>query len=425
MGSTTPSGGASRREFIASSAAAGAGLFMIGAAADSAAQERPLRAGLVGTGRRGTGAALDLLKADANVTLVGAADIFPDALAKGREKLAKFGDRVKLDDGNCFHGIEAYKQLLALNIDLVLLCTPPAFRPTHLRAAVEAGKHVFSEKPAAVDPAGIRSVIESGKIAEQKGLSIVAGTQRRHQVQYRDLIPRIHEGAIGDIVAAEAYWVGDYGYYPAVPRQEGWTDVEAQLRNWNYFTWLSGDHIVEQHVHNLDIINWALQAHPIKAFGLGGRQQRTGPEFGHIYDHFAVEFEYPNGVRVQSMCRQNADTYSRVAERIVGTKGICDPRKGITGEKTYEWKGDDSNPYEDEHRHLVASIRAGQPLNEARTVAESTMVAIMGRMACYTGQEITWDWAMNESKENLMPNPFALGPLAVPAVAIPGVNMPA
>lgn len=312
--------------------------------------------------------------------------------------------------------------MLALDADIVLLCTPPAFRPQHLRAAIDAGKHVFSEKPAAVDPAGVRSVIESGELAKKKGLCIVAGTQRRHQVQYRDLIPRIHDGAIGDIVAAEAYWVGDYGYYPAVLREDGWSDVEWQLRNWNYFTWLSGDHIVEQHVHNLDIIHWALQSNPVKAFGLGGRQQRTGPEFGHIYDHFSVEFEYANGVRVQSLCRQNKDTFGRVAERIVGTKGACDPRRGISGENAYEWKGEDSNPYEDEHRHLVAAIRAGVPINEAKNIAESTMAAIMGRMACYTGQEVTWDWAMNESKENLVPEPVAFGPMPVQPVAVPGVT---
>ena len=275
---------------------------------------------------------------------------------------------------------------------------------------------------AGTDPAQIRSVIATGALAEKKGLCIVAGTQRRHQVQYRDLLPRIHDGAIGEIVCAEAYWVGDYGYYPAVLRQQGWSDMEAQLRNWNYFTWLSGDHIVEQHVHNLDIMNWALQGHPVKAFGLGGRQQRTGAEFGHIYDHFSVEFEYANGVRVQSLCRQNSDTYERVAERIVGTLGTCDPRKGITGKNAYAWAGEDSNPYVEEHKHLVKAIRAGIPINEAKQVAESTMAAIMGRMACYTGEEVTWDFAMNESKLSLLPEKFELSSLPTPEVAVPGVT---
>ena len=411
--------GATRREFIASTAA-GAGLFMIGAARESAAQNRPLRAGLVGCGRRGVGAALDFLNADPSVTLVAACDVFEDNLKKGRKKLEPVGERVQLNDGNCFTGFDGYKQVIAQDLDIVLLCAPPAFRAAQLRAAVDAGKHVFAEKPAGTDPAQCRSVIESGALAEQKGLSIVCGTQRRHQVQYRDLVPRIKDGAIGEVLAAKVYWVGDYGYYPAVPKQDGWSEMEAQLRNWNYFTWISGDHIVEQHVHNIDIMCWAL-GNPIKAFGLGGRQQRTGAEFGHIYDHFSVEFEYANGVRVQSLCRQNSDTFSRVAERFVGTLGSCDPRRAITGKNAYEWKGEDSNPYVDEHKHLIEAIRNGKPINEAKQLAESTLAAIMGRMACYTGQEVTWDFVLNESKEDLLPE-LVLGDLATPPVAIPGVT---
>ena len=416
MSSNAPS----RREFMATTTAAG--IFMIGAARDSAAQERPLRAGLIGCGRRGTGAAMDLLNADPSCTLIAIADVFEDNMKAAREKLSRQSERTRLNDGTCFHGLDAYKSVMALDVDIVLLCTPPAFRAQHLRAAVDAGKHVFMEKPAGTDPAQIRSVIASGELAKQKGLSIVAGTQRRHQVQYLDLVPRLHDGAIGEIVAGEVYWVGDYGYYPAVRRMDTWSDTEAQLRNWNYFTWLSGDHIVEQHVHNLDIMNWALNAHPVKAFGLGGRQQRTGPEFGHIYDHFSVEFEFANGVRIQSLCRQNADTYSRVAERFVGTLGTCDPQKGITGRNAYAWNGENSNPYVDEHKHLVKSIRAGIPINEARQVAESTAAAIMGRMACYTGQEVTWDFVMNESKESLIPDPLAFGVLPPPTVAVPGAT---
>ncbi len=411
--------GATRREFIATTAT-GAGLFMIGASRNSAAQDRPLRAGLVGCGRRGVGAALDFLNADPNVTLVAACDVFEDNLKKGRKKLEPFGERVKLNDGNCFTGFDGYKHVIAQDLDVVLLCTPPSFRAAQLRSAVDAGRHVFSEKPAGTDPAQCRNVIESGAIAEQKGLSIVCGTQRRHQVQYRDLVPRIKDGAIGEILAAEVYWVGDYGYYPAVKKEDGWSDMEGQLRNWNYFTWLSGDHIVEQHVHNIDIMSWVLGP-PTKAFGLGGRQQRTGPEFGHIYDHFSVEFEYENGVRVQSLCRQNSDTYSRVAERFVGTLGTCDPRRAITGKNVYEWKGEDANPYVDEHKHLITAIRTGKPINEAKQLAESTLAAIMGRMACYTGQEVTWDFVVNESKEDLLPK-LALGDLETPPVAVPGVT---
>lgn len=419
MTATGQQAGATRREFMASGAL-GAGVFMIGASHDSAAQARPLRAGLVGCGRRGVGAALDFLNADENTTLIAAADVFPDALKAGRGKLEKFGERVKLNDGNCFSGFDGYRQVIAQDLDIVLLCTPPAFRAAQLRAAVEAGRHVFMEKPAGTDPAQCRSVAESGAMAEKKGLSIVAGTQRRHQVQYRDLVPRIRDGAIGEIIGGEVYWVGDYGYYPAVLKEAAWTDMEWQLRNWNYFTWLSGDHIVEQHVHNIDIMCWVLGP-PVKAFGLGGRQQRTGPEFGHIYDHFSVEFEYANGARVQSLCRQNKDTYSRVAERFVGTQGTCDPRRGITGKNAHEWKGEDSNPYVDEHKHLIAAVREGKPINEAKQLAESTLAAIMGRMACYTGQEVTWDFVAKESKEELLPK-LEFGPLAVPPVAVPGVT---
>jgi predicted dehydrogenase len=253
-------------------------------------------------------------------------------------------------------------------------------------------------------------------------LSIVAGTQRRHQPAYLDIIQRIHDGAIGDILAASCYWVGDYGYYPAVLRKEGWSDVEAQVRNWNYYTWLSGDHIVEQHVHNLDIMNWALNAHPVKCFALGGRQQRTGPEFGHIYDHFAVEFEYPEAVRVQSLCRQNADTFSRVAENIVGTKGVANPARDIRGKEMYRFKGKDADPYVKEHMDLIEAVRSGKPINEAKTVAESTLCAIMGRMSAYTGQEVTWKFAMEDSKLDLMPKGLKFGDRPVDPVAVPGIT---
>jgi len=414
--------GPNRREFLWRGAALGAGAFMIGAARGSHAQTAPLKAGLIGCGRRGVGAVKNLLDADPAVVLTAICDVFPDTLAEGRKKIERYGERVQLDDSVCFHGFDGHEKVIASGVDLVLICTPPGFHPAQFAAAVAAGKHVFMEKPAAVDPAGVRSIIATAEIAAQKGLSVVAGTQRRHQVHYRDLIPRIHDGAIGDLVAAECYWIGDYGYYPAVHRKDGWSDMEAQIRNWNYHAWLSGDHIVEQHVHNIDIMNWAFQANPIKAVGVGGRQQRTGPEFGHIYDHFSVELEYPGGVRVQSICRQNKDTYSRVGERLVGTKGTCDPRRGITGENAYTWAGEESDPYIDEHRHLVAAIRSGTPINEGRQLAESSMAAIIGRMACYTGQEVTWDFAMNESKLDLHPKELKLGPLPEAEIAVPGVT---
>lgn len=411
-----------RRTFMGQAAALGVGALAAGALSARAADVAPLRVGLIGCGRRGTGAANDCMKASENVTISAAGDLFPDALEAGLEKLRRLGDRFTAAPESCFSGWDAYQRVIDSDVDVVLLCEPPGFRPLTLRAAVEAGKHVFMEKPAAVDPAGVRSVLESARMAEEKGLSIVAGTQRRHQPCYRDIVQRIHDGAIGDIVSAACYWIGDYDYYPAVPRQADWSDMEWQIRNWNYFTWLSGDHIVEQHLHNIDVINWVLGAHPIKAVGMGGRAQRTGPEYGHIYDHFSVEFEYPGDIRVQSLCRQNKDTYRRVGEYIVGTKGASDAARNITGAEQYQFQGQDANPYQQEHANLIAAIRAGEPLNEGRALAESTLAAVMGRMSAYTGQEVAWDWALNESQLDLTPPAWKMGPLPVPPVAVPGID---
>jgi predicted dehydrogenase len=414
--------GTTRREFLSRSAAAGASAWAMSAlGADGADDDaRPIRVGLVGCGRRGCGAAKDCLSSSKNVSLVALADLFADQMEQAKSKLSMLQSVYQVPEDQCFVGFDAYQKLLACDLDLVLLATPPGFRPLHLRVALEAGKHVFMEKPGAVDPVGARSVMESAALAKEKNLAIVAGTQRRHQAPYVEIIKRIHDGDLGEILSASCYWIGDYGYYPAVLRKPEWSDMEWQLRNWNYFTWLSGDHIVEQHLHNIDVINWALQGHPIKAVGLGGRQQRTAPEYGHIYDHFAVEFEYPGGVRVESLCRQMSGCYGRVAENVVGSKGHADPSRAIEGEKAFRFKGQGANPYEQEHADLIASIRAGQPLNEGQALAESTMAAIMGRLAAYTGQEVTWDFVMKDSKLDLRPPAYEMGPLPVPPVAVPG-----
>ncbi|HEO70827.1 MAG TPA: gfo/Idh/MocA family oxidoreductase, partial [Candidatus Hydrogenedentes bacterium] len=322
-----------RRDFMKTAAAGSMAALLPGTYHAHAAGSDTIRVGLVGCGRRGTGAARDCLSSSAGIEIRALGDVFEDQLKSGRKGLAKLAENIP--DDACFTGFDAYKKVLACDIDLVILAAPPGFRPEHLAAAVEAGKHVFMEKPAGVDPAGIRSVLESAERAKDKGLALVAGTQRRHQADYVATLERIHGGAIGAITAAQCYWVGDYGYYPAVPRKEGWSDMEWQLRNWNYFTWLSGDHIVEQHVHNIDVINWALDAHPVAALGMGGRQQRTGAEYGHIYDHFAIDFEYPGGVHVASYCRQMAGTANEVSERLIGTKGTCNPRGTIEGETPF------------------------------------------------------------------------------------------
>lgn len=411
-----------RRAFLGATAAAG--VFALGRGAVSAQGEAaPLRVGLVGCGRRGLGAARDCVQSSPNVVITAAGELFEDVMADARPKLAQLGDACTVSDETAFTGFDAYQKVIAAGVDVVLLCAPPGFRPQHLDAAVAAGKHVFMEKPCAVCPAGVKAVFAASDRAAEKGLAIVCGTQRRHDDGYREILRQVHDGAIGDIVAASCYWVGGYSYYPAVLRQEGWSDIEAMIRNWNYFTWLSGDHIVEQHIHNIDIMNWALEAVPDKAIGLGGRQQRTGPEYGHIYDHFAVEFEYPGGVRVTSLCRQQSDCVSRVTEHLVGTKGTATPASSIEGENAYTFSGDAMNPFVQEHAHLIASIRAGEPINEGRQLAESTLAAIMGRMAAYTGQEVTRRFLLEESTLNLMP-PVDLdfGPMETPPVAVPGVT---
>ncbi len=415
--------GATRRGFMKQTAIAGAAVLLASkASAADVDPNAPIRVGLVGSGRRGNGAARDCCQAHPGVRIVAQCDLFEDQLKDSRGKLATLGDQYAVTDDTAFTGFDGYKNVIAADVDLVILAVPPAYRAEHLRAAVEAGKHAFIEKPAGTDPQQVKSVIASGEMAAAKGLSIVSGTQRRHDFAYREIVQRIQDGALGDIVSASCYWVGDYGYYPAVLRQEGWSDMEYHNRNWNYFTWIGGDHIVEQHVHNIDVINWVLGAHPVKAVGMGGRSQRTGAEFGHIYDHFSVEFEYPGGVIVQSLCRQNSDTYSRVAEHVAGTKGTSDCRQKITGENSYRWRGDSPSPYVQEHVHLIQAILKGEPINEAKQLAESTMTAILGRMSAYTGQEVTWDFAMNESTLDLLPSPMAMGPLPAVEIAVPGVT---
>jgi len=416
-----------RRAFVETTAAATAAL-ALPPQAPSIARGAPktLRIALIGCGGRGTGAAKDCLTSSENVELVALGDLFPDHLTRCRENLATMATedptlktKIKVNDSQCFTGFDAYRKVLETNADLVLLATPPAFRARHLAAAIDAGKHVFMEKPVAVDPQGVHAVLASAELATQKSLALVAGTQRRHDAGYRAAMERIHSGAIGDLVAAEVYW--NQGGLWMKPREPAWSDVEWQIRNWLYFTWLSGDHIVEQHIHNIDVANWAFGAHPVKAIAVGGRQRRTDPAYGHIFDHFAVEFEYPNGARVRSMCRQQDGTASRVGERFVGTRGTSDGHSVIEGAASWSWdpQAPKVNPYVQEHADLVASIRAGRPLNEGRQVAESTLTAIMGREAAYTGQEVTWDELWN-CPLDLVPTDVQFGPMPVPPVAMPG-----
>ena len=381
-------------------------------------QERRLRFGLIGCGGRGTGAAEDCLNAAPNVEVVALADAFKDRLAGCREHLLSLNHPgFKVAEERCFVGLDSYRRLLECDLDLVLLASPPGFRPVHFEAAIAAARHVFMEKPVAVDPPGIRRVLAAGEQAGTKGLAVVAGTQRRHESKYVETVRRIHEGAIGRIVAGRCFW--NQGGLWSHDKKPDWTDVEWQMRNWLYFTWLSGDHIVEQHVHNLDVMNWVLRAHPVSAVAVGGRQVRIEPRFGHIYDHFCVDYEYPGGVHVTSMCRQQPGTDGWVAEAVVGTEGRADPSAWIEGKDPWKFQGEPGSPYVQEHTDWLASIRAGAPLNETRAVAESTLTAILGREAAYTGKKLAWEEVLN-SPLDLTPPGLAFGPLAVPPVARPG-----
>jgi predicted dehydrogenase len=417
--------GLTRRDFIKTASVASMATLAAAVAGSSgrcAGGSDAIRVGVIGCGGRGTGAAIDAVNSSPGVEIVALFDPFQDridsCLARLKEKVP---DAVKVTPETCFTGFDGYKRLLAIKkINYIVTAAPPGFRPIHLKAAVEAGKNVFMEKPVAVDPVGVRSVIASSELAAKKGLAVVAGTQRRHQQKYLETLKRIHDGDIGEVVGGQCYWnQGDLWVIKQTPEM---SDMEWQCRNWLYFSWTSGDHIVEQHVHNIDVINWAFGAMPVKVMGMGGRQVRTAPEYGNIFDHFAVEFEYPSGARVMSMCRQTKGCADRVEEKIVGTKGHAFGYGEISGPKAWKFEGEEPNPYVVEHTDLIASIRAGKPLNEGKRIAESTLCAIMGRMSAYTGRALSWDWAMNASKLDLTPAKFALGPNPVDPVAVPGVT---
>ena len=380
-----------------------------------------IRIGVIGCGGRGTGAVEDAISSSRGVKLVAMGDMFQDRLTSSRARLTeKYGTQIDVGD-RAFTGLDAYKKVIASDVNYIILATPPGFRPQHLTEAINAGKHIFTEKPVAVDGPGIRAVLAAYETARTKGLGIAAGTQRRHQTGYLETMKRIHDGAIGRIVSARCYW--NQGGLWKRDRQPDWTDAEWQLRNWLYFTWLSGDHIVEQHVHNIDVVNWAMKGHPVSANGMGGRQVRTSPEYGHIFDHFAIDYEYADGTPLASQCRQIQGCANNVTEALVGEKGSVhldnSGKYSISGPKAWKFDGKDNSPYVQEHTDFITALRAGKPYNELKDVAESTLTAIMGRMSAYTGKVVTWEQALN-SKEELMPPNLTLGPLPTPPVAVPG-----
>ena len=384
-----------------------------------------IKIALVGCGGRGTGAAAQSLSTGKGVRLVAMADAFEDRLTESLKALnVNYSDQIDVPKKRQFVGFDAYKQAIEL-ADVVLFATPPAFRPLHLRAAVEAGKHSFVEKPVAVDAVGVRHVIESSEMAEKKGLSIVAGTIYRRQSNFVEAVNRIHAGELGQIVGGHEYYMT--GPIWVKPRQAGMSDMEYQMRNWYYFTWLSGDHIVEQFVHNIDAYNWIMGAHPVKALATGGRIQRNSEEYGHIYDHFSVEFEYPNEVKIQASCRQFLNTQRHVINRVVCTEGVAyvNPRESWfqthDNKVTHRMEKADDNPFVQEHIDLLESIRNNKPINEGKQIAHSTMTAILGRESAYTGKELTWDEVYN-SDLDLVPKKFEWGNMEFAQVPIPGIT---
>lgn len=381
-----------------------------------------LKVGLVGCGGRGSGAAAQAVSTAGPVRLFAMADAFADRLQgslNGLQEVEGAAQRIDVPADRQFTGFDAFERLLQTDVDVVILATPPHFRPAQFEAAIAAGKHVFLEKPCAVDAPGVVKVLNAAQQAREKKLSVVSGLQRHHQQTYLAAMERIHDGALGRILFARCSW--NMGGLWMHPRKPEWSDMEWQLRNWLYFTWLSGDHIVEQHVHNLDVINWALQAHPLRCRGMGGRQVRTDPAYGHIFDHHAVQYEYPGGVWLFSECRQIDGCVNDVSEHLYGADGEAHlgGKPVITGKNAWQYDGPTNDPYQAEHDDLFASIRAGAAINEGRMVAESTLTAIMGRMATYSGQSVTWEEALT-SDERLGPTSYEMGPLPVDPVPMPG-----
>lgn len=387
---------------------------------DHAPDGRKLKAGLIGTGHRGTGAAFNFLGAGPNLEVTALADVFQERINTCRDRFKKYG--IEIPEENCFVGFDSYKKLMETDVDVVILATPQHFRPEHFKAAIQNKKHVFMEKPVAVDPVGIRSILSTAKRAESLGLCVITGTQRRHQQDYIETYKQVAKGAIGEIVAAKAYW--NQAHVWLRTREKDWSDMEYMLRNWNNFIWLSGDHILDTHVHNIDVINWFTGKHPSSAIGYGGRHRRVT---GDQYDFFSIDFDYGNGLSSHSMCRQIDGCADGVGEVVVGTKGysICTHNANkiynFNGSVIWEYeytkenkddplKQEAGSAYIQEHIHLVTAIRTSQYVNEAEQTALSTLTAIMGREAAYTGKRITWDEIMN-SDQRLGPTEYKMGPV--------------
>ncbi len=439
MNQQRPNHDQSRRDFVKKSSLLAGGVLaapFLSRANFFSGADNVIKIALIGCGGRGTGAAVQALSTKQNVQLVAMADAFRDRLDTSYnnilEALEDKKGRVQVKEENKFTGFDAYKKAMAL-ADVVILATPPGFRPIHFEEAVNQSKQIFMEKPVATDPAGIERVLAAAEKAKAKKLNVVVGLQRRYQTSYRELMKRVHDGAIGDIVSANAWWNNDGVWVH--PRQPGWTEMEYQMRNWYYFIWLCGDHITEQHIHNLDVINWALEGYPVTAQGMGGREVRKGKDYGQIFDHHFVEFHYANGAVLNSQCRHQKGTMSKVDELLIGTKGkvFCDQAR-ITdpkGNTIYQFdKSKENQPYQNEHDELFEAIAKGEyKFWDAERGAKSSMTSILGRLATYSGQQVEWDKALH-SGLNIMPAAydFSAAPPVLPdadgfyPVAVPGVT---
>ena len=428
-----------RRSFVKSAGLTSGALLTVPFSLESmvnSSNEKKIKLALIGCGGRGTGAAVQALRADAGVELVAMADAFPDQIENSLKAISEELDgerRIKVKEKNRYSGFNAYQKAIDL-ADVVILTTPPGFRPLHFEYAVNNDKHIFMEKPVATDANGIRKVLKAAKLAESKKLNVVVGLQRRYQKSYKAINDLIEKGNIGKIVSGQVYW-NSAGVWVR-KRKPSQTEMEYQMRNWYYFNWLCGDHILEQHIHNIDVANWFIGEYPKSAQGMGGRQVRNGIDHGEIFDHHFVEFTYPSGAVISSQCRHQPGTKSNVSEVFQGTKASVftsgDNGKIIdnNGTETYKYdsRGDES-PYQIEHNMLFESIRSGGVINNAEYAAKTTLTAIMGRMATYTGKEITWDQALN-SKQVLVPDNLSWDspPPVLPdsngryAIPIPGVT---
>jgi len=435
----------SRRKFLGKAATVGAAGIVVPSVISSCARETKkavpavswldqapdgpvLKAGVIGCGGRGTGAAVNFLSAGPNLQITALGDTFKDRIDGCRARILKEKGQ-EVPEENCFVGFDAFEKVIDSGVDIIILATPPFFRPEHLAAAVAARKNIFTEKPVCVDPVGARSVMATALKAKELDLTIVTGTQRRHQRNYSATWQQVAGGAIGDIVGANAYWNQSKLWHRDANKD--WTEMEWMIRDWVNWIWLSGDHIVEQHVHNLDVINWFTGSHPVSAVGMGSRQRRvTGDQF----DNFSVDFVFENGMHLHSMCRQINGCANNVSERIQGTKGFTncyDTVSDMDGNEIWKYEypldeegkpspGDMMDPYVQEHIDMVNSIRTAKPFNELENTAVSTLTAIMGRISAYTGKEITWDEMMN-SDLKLGPQVFDFGPVDIPKeVPVPG-----